>query len=79
MGASPKTKSDYLALIESRTRQIASYQMHIASAKAKLAQPINSRMFSSYKSDIANWKAQIAKLKGEISVLKMKMKDAPKG
>ena len=79
MGASPKTKADYLRQIEILTSDIASYQMNIANAKAKLAQPAYSRMHSSYKSDIANWKAQIARRKGEISVLKMKMKDAPKG
>lgn len=79
MGSSPKTKADYLREIERLTKDIAYYQMHIANAKAKLAQPINSRMHSGYKSDIAKWKAQIASLKGEISVLKMKMKDAPKG
>lgn len=79
MGASPKTKADYLRLIQTNQSSIAHYEQQIAYAKSRLAQPCYSRMHSGYKSDIANWKAQIARLKGEISVLKMKMKDAPKG
>ena len=79
MGASPKTKSDFLREIERKQRDIASYEQHIARAKAMLAQPSYSGMFSGYKADIAQNKAHIARIKGEISVLKMKMKDAPKG
>ena len=78
MGASSKTKSDFLRLIENRQSSIASYEDQIARAKTKLANP-NCVDKAGYKSDIANFKSQIARLKGEISVLKMKMKDAPKG
>lgn len=79
MGASPKTKADYLRLIEGKQSSIARYEQQIAYAKSRLAEPSYSRNHSGYKSDIANCKAQIARLKGEISVLKMKMKDAPRG
>ena len=78
MGASPKTKSDFLRVIESKQSAIAGYEDQIARAKTKLANP-NCVDKAGYKSDIANFKSQIARLKGEISVLKMKMKDAPKG
>lgn len=79
MGASPKTKSDFLREIKRNQTAIAGYEDQIARAKTKLANPNYSKNFSGYKSDIANCKSQIARLKGEISVLKMKMKDAPKG
>lgn len=78
MGASPKTKSDFLRLIENRQSSIAGYEDWIAREKTKLANP-NCVDKAGHKSNIANYKSQIARLKGEISVLKMKMKDAPKG
>lgn len=79
MGASPRTKSDYLREIQYKTERIADYQSKIASLKGLCAQPSQKHMKSNWKASIAEYQGHIARLKGEISVLKLKMKDAPKG
>lgn len=79
MGASPRTKSDYLRQIQSRTERIADCQREIAFLKGLCAQPSQKGNKDTWKARIAEEKGSIARLKGEISVLKLKMKDAPKG
>lgn len=79
MGASPKTKSDYLRAIQSKTEQIAGYQSKIAYLKGLCAAPSQKHMKDTWKASIATYQGHIAHIKGEISVLKLKMKDAPKG
>lgn len=79
MGASPKTKSEFLSAIQYKTELIASYKSKIAQLKGLCAQPSQKNMKSTWKASIAEYQGHIARLKGEISVLKLKMKDAPKG
>jgi hypothetical protein len=79
MGSSPKTKSQYLNEIAHMTEQIAWYQRENAKIKAMMADPSYKHMKASCKYSLEGNKGHIARLKAEISVAKMKMKDAPKG
>lgn len=76
MGASPRTKSSYLNEINQKTQLLAWYQQNLANQKAWLSR---THTKNECKRQIELLKGDIARVKGEISVLKAQMKNAPKG
>ena len=75
MGSSPK-KSSYLNQIEAKTRLLIKYQSDLAHYKAWLPRTSTK---DACRRDIERTKGEIARIKSEISMLKMQLKNAPKG
>lgn len=76
MGSSARTKSSYLNEITQLTGNLAKLQHDLAHYKSMLP---TTHTKDSCKRDIERVKGDIASVKAKISVLKLKMKNAPKG
>lgn len=76
MGSSARTKSSYMNEIQQKMRLLAKYQENLAHQKAWLPRTSTP---DACKRQIEQIKGDIARIKTEISSLKMQMKNAPKG